>query len=283
MCRWSSRCEGEDYSGAVVVPIRGDAPADPVVPADAVTASGSGLDPDISPEYARLQAARVARERGIDVAEVRSLIDEHTRGRTFGLLGEPGVNVLRAEPGARPAIPHRLIARDDEWRGGEHDGSRQAARLPRRRTRRRQDLPHARGRPPAQVPGHRRRHRVRRAPRPAADPRDGRGAGDRPPPPPDLPRRAVHRDGPRRRPRPAPGGGARRRDGPHQRPRLAATRSAGRTSRSCSTPASTSSPPSTSSTSSRSTTSSNRSPASSSRRRSPTQSSAVRSRSSWST
>lgn len=85
---------GEDYAGAVVVPIRGDAPADPVVPPDAVTASGSGLDPDISPDYARLQAARVARERGIGVAEVRSLIDEHTRGRTLGLFGEPGVNVL---------------------------------------------------------------------------------------------------------------------------------------------------------------------------------------------
>ncbi len=85
---------GDDYSGAVVVPIRGHAPDDPAVPADAVTSSGSGLDPDISPEYARLQAARVARERGIDVVEVRSLIDEHTRGRAFGLLGEPGVNVL---------------------------------------------------------------------------------------------------------------------------------------------------------------------------------------------
>lgn len=86
--------EGEDYSGAVVVPIRGDAPADPVVPADALTASGSGLDPEISPEYAHLQAPRVARERGIDVTKVRSLIEEHTRGRTFGLLGQPGVNVL---------------------------------------------------------------------------------------------------------------------------------------------------------------------------------------------
>jgi K+-transporting ATPase ATPase C chain len=85
---------GEDYSGAVVVPVRGGAPADPVVPADAVTASGSGLDPDVSPEYARLQAARVARERGIDVAEVRSLIEQHTRGRALGLFGEPGVNVL---------------------------------------------------------------------------------------------------------------------------------------------------------------------------------------------
>ena len=85
---------GEDYSGAVIVPIRGDAPADPVVPADAVTASASGLDPDISPAYARLQAPRVARERGIDAAEVQSLIDEFTHGRTLGLLGQAGVNVL---------------------------------------------------------------------------------------------------------------------------------------------------------------------------------------------
>jgi K+-transporting ATPase ATPase C chain len=85
---------GDDHSGAVVVPIRGDAPADPVVPADAVTAGGSGLDPDISPAYALLQAARVARVRGIDVAEVRSLIDEHTHGRALGLLGQPVVNVL---------------------------------------------------------------------------------------------------------------------------------------------------------------------------------------------
>jgi K+-transporting ATPase ATPase C chain len=85
---------GEDHSGAVVIPIRGDAPAEPVVPADAVTASASGLDPDISPAYALLQASRVARERGIDLAEVQSLIEDHTHGRAIGLLGEPGVNVL---------------------------------------------------------------------------------------------------------------------------------------------------------------------------------------------
>lgn len=85
---------GEDYSGAVVVPIRGDAPADPVVPADAVTASASGLDPDISPDYARLQAPRVARERGIDVTEVQSLIEDYNHGRALGLFGQPGVNVL---------------------------------------------------------------------------------------------------------------------------------------------------------------------------------------------
>jgi K+-transporting ATPase ATPase C chain len=64
------------------------------VPVDAVTASASGLDPDISVANARLQAARVARERGIPVSEVRKLIDEHTQGRTLGILGEKTVDVL---------------------------------------------------------------------------------------------------------------------------------------------------------------------------------------------
>jgi potassium-transporting ATPase KdpC subunit len=64
------------------------------VPVDAVTASGSGLDPDISVANARLQAARVARERGIPVAKVNEMIDEHTQGRTLGILGEKTVDVL---------------------------------------------------------------------------------------------------------------------------------------------------------------------------------------------
>jgi K+-transporting ATPase ATPase C chain len=85
---------GEDYSGGVLTPIRGDAPADPAVPADAVTASGSGLDPHISVAYARLQAPRVARERDADLAEVQRLIDEHTSDRALGFIGGPGVNVL---------------------------------------------------------------------------------------------------------------------------------------------------------------------------------------------
>ncbi|MFC4069925.1 potassium-transporting ATPase subunit C [Actinoplanes subglobosus] len=87
---------GQDYRalGAVITPVRGDAPADPVVPADAVTASGSGLDPDISPAYADLQVPRIARERGLDPGRVRALIAEHTTGRALGFLGEPGVNVL---------------------------------------------------------------------------------------------------------------------------------------------------------------------------------------------
>jgi K+-transporting ATPase ATPase C chain len=83
-----------DIPAGVITPVRGDAPADPVVPADAVTASGSGLDPHISPAYAALQAPRVARERGVDPAAVTALIEANTSGRTLGFLGEPTVNVL---------------------------------------------------------------------------------------------------------------------------------------------------------------------------------------------
>jgi K+-transporting ATPase ATPase C chain len=65
------------------------------VPVDAVTASGSGLDPDISIANARFQAARVADERGLAKAQVLDLIDEHTSGRDLGVLGEKRVNVLK--------------------------------------------------------------------------------------------------------------------------------------------------------------------------------------------
>jgi K+-transporting ATPase ATPase C chain len=85
---------GEDYTKGEVVPIRGGAPADPKVPADAVTASGSGLDPHISPAYARLQAPRVARARGVPETQILRAIRDNEDGRVLGFVGEPRVNVL---------------------------------------------------------------------------------------------------------------------------------------------------------------------------------------------
>ena len=64
------------------------------VPPDALLASGSGLDPQISPAYALEQVARVARVRGLSVAQVRAMVTANTQGRTLGFLGEPRVNVL---------------------------------------------------------------------------------------------------------------------------------------------------------------------------------------------
>src|ERR1700681_1130202 len=64
------------------------------IPADAVTASASGLDPHISPGNAQVQAARVAKARGVSVEQVQELVTQHTDGRALGFLGEPSVNVL---------------------------------------------------------------------------------------------------------------------------------------------------------------------------------------------
>lgn len=64
------------------------------IPADAVTSSGSGLDPDISPQYADIQVARVAAARQLPVSQVQALVNKYTQGRNVGFLGEPRVNVL---------------------------------------------------------------------------------------------------------------------------------------------------------------------------------------------
>jgi K+-transporting ATPase ATPase C chain len=85
---------GQDYAKGQVVPVRGNAPAHPVVPADAVTASGSGLDPEISPANAQLQEARVAQARGISVDQLRAVVAQYEKSRDLGYLGEPRVNVL---------------------------------------------------------------------------------------------------------------------------------------------------------------------------------------------
>ena len=86
---------GEDYTIGQIVPVRGAAPADPAVPVDAVTASASGLDPHISPAYADLQVARVAKARHVSPDQIRAVVAQYRSARTLGIFGEPTVNVLQ--------------------------------------------------------------------------------------------------------------------------------------------------------------------------------------------
>ena len=77
------------------------------VPPDAATSSASGLDPDISPAYAAIQIPRVARANGLSIADVTALVAKYTAGRTWGVLGEPRVNVLLLNIAVRNADSHR--------------------------------------------------------------------------------------------------------------------------------------------------------------------------------
>ena len=77
------------------------------IPADAVTASASGIDPHISPRNAELQAARVAKARGVSVDQVQAIVNEHTEARTWGLLGEPRVNVLELNLALDARLPRK--------------------------------------------------------------------------------------------------------------------------------------------------------------------------------
>ncbi|MBW0015161.1 potassium-transporting ATPase subunit C [Mycobacterium sp.] len=85
---------GQDYTIGQIVPIRGAASANPTVPADAVTASGSGLDPHISLAYTDIQVARVAKARHVSPDQIRAVVAQYRSDRALGFLGEPTVNVL---------------------------------------------------------------------------------------------------------------------------------------------------------------------------------------------
>jgi len=92
-------------AGAVAEVVANDGAQKGHIPSDMVTASASGLDPDISPANAALQVARVARERNADPKAVQALVDRHTQGRQFGFLGDPRVNVLMLNLAVDSAFP----------------------------------------------------------------------------------------------------------------------------------------------------------------------------------
>lgn len=87
--------------------IRAEVGPNAAIPADAITASGSGLDPHVSPEYALLQVPRIAAARGVDAALVRSLVRAHIEGRTLAILGQPRVNVLKTNLALDARFPVR--------------------------------------------------------------------------------------------------------------------------------------------------------------------------------
>ena len=93
------------------MPIRGNAPAHPAVPADAVTASGSGLDPEISPAYADLQAAAWSRRPAASLSpRCCAVISKYKKGRDLGFLGQPRVNVLQLNLALDKAYPVQEVS-----------------------------------------------------------------------------------------------------------------------------------------------------------------------------
>ena len=209
----------------------GDAP----IPVDLVTTSASGLDPDISPAAAQYQVAPVAKARGMSEADVQAAVARHTEPAVAGLP--------RPAPGERPAAqprPRRAPGSEPIRSGTRSTSGRRRTRCsrasgPRRPADaagcgstsgmapgRRQDVPDARGGPPAGRSRDRPRRRLRRGARPGAHARPARRARGRAPAPDRVPRRRRRGDGHRRGDRPPAHRRPHRRAGPHEHPRLAA-------------------------------------------------------------